>query len=161
MTRTAALETSTITRDQFLEYWQGHRRVTRRVIESFPETELFNYSIGGMRPFAALVQELLMMDTPMVTEIAGVGEASYAVPEVESKDDLLRVWDEHTEELSRLWPQLPAGIFQETRTVAGAYTSQVWDLLSYAIDNEVHHRGQGYVYLRSLGVEPPAFYDRG
>jgi uncharacterized damage-inducible protein DinB len=24
----------------------------------------------------------------------------------------------------------------------------------------VHHRGQGYVYLRALGIEPPPFYDR-
>jgi uncharacterized damage-inducible protein DinB len=30
----------------------------------------------------------------------------------------------------------------------------------YWIDNEIHHRGQGYVYLRALGIEPPAFYDR-
>jgi uncharacterized damage-inducible protein DinB len=29
-----------------------------------------------------------------------------------------------------------------------------------AIDNEIHHRGQGYVYLRALGIEPPGFYDR-
>ena len=37
-----------------LDHWQGHRRVTRRVIEAFPEDALFNYSIGGMRPFAAM-----------------------------------------------------------------------------------------------------------
>ena len=30
----------------------------------------------------------------------------------------------------------------------------------YGIDNEVHHRGQGYVYLRALGITPPAFYER-
>ncbi|MGZ5248500.1 MAG: DinB family protein [Flavitalea sp.] len=30
----------------------------------------------------------------------------------------------------------------------------------YFIDNEIHHRGQGYVYLRSLGIEPPFFWDR-
>jgi uncharacterized damage-inducible protein DinB len=30
----------------------------------------------------------------------------------------------------------------------------------YAIDNEIHHRGQGYVYLRALGIEPPPFYER-
>ena len=33
-------------------------------------------------------------------------------------------------------------------------------LLLYWIDNEVHHRGQAYVYLRALGIEPPPFYDR-
>ncbi|MGB4400232.1 MAG: DinB family protein [Daejeonella sp.] len=26
-------------------------------------------------------------------------------------------------------------------------------------DNETHHRAQAYVYLRALGIEPPAFWD--
>jgi uncharacterized damage-inducible protein DinB len=33
-------------------------------------------------------------------------------------------------------------------------------MILYAIDNEIHHRGQAYVYLRVLGIEPPAFFDR-
>ena len=33
-------------------------------------------------------------------------------------------------------------------------------MILYAVDNEIHHRAQGYVYLRSLSIEPPAFYDR-
>lgn len=32
--------------------------------------------------------------------------------------------------------------------------------LLYVLDNEVHHRGQGHPYLRELGIEPPAFYQR-
>ena len=42
----------------------------------------------------------------------------------------------------------------------GQYEGVASDLLLYVIDNEIHHRGQGYVYLRSLGVDPPPFYDR-
>jgi hypothetical protein len=38
-----------INSQDFLNHWQGHRRVTRRVIEAFPEDKLFTYSIGGMR----------------------------------------------------------------------------------------------------------------
>ena len=38
-----------ITAEQLLEHWQGHRRLTRRAIEAFPEDKLFSYSIGGMR----------------------------------------------------------------------------------------------------------------
>ena len=34
------------------------------------------------------------------------------------------------------------------------------DLILYVIDNEIHHRGQGYVYLRALGIEPPPFWER-
>jgi uncharacterized damage-inducible protein DinB len=37
----------------------------------------------------------------------------------------------------------------------------IYDLLLYIVDNEIHHRGQGYVYLRELGIEPPPFYERG
>jgi uncharacterized damage-inducible protein DinB len=32
--------------------------------------------------------------------------------------------------------------------------------LLYFLDNEIHHRAQGFVYLRELGIEPPAFYRR-
>ena len=35
-----------------------------------------------------------------------------------------------------------------------------WVAAIYAVDNEIHHRAQGYVYLRALGIEPPAFYER-
>ena len=42
----------------------------------------------------------------------------------------------------------------------GQYEGKVHDLLLYAVDNEIHHRGQGYVYLRALGIEPPPFYER-
>ena len=59
-----------------------------------------------------------------------------------------------------LWPQIPTTRFQETLTAFGQYTGVLHDLILYVIDNEIHHRGQGYVYLRALGIEPPPFYDR-
>ena len=42
----------------------------------------------------------------------------------------------------------------------GQYPGTTHDLILYVIDNEIHHRAQGYVYLRALGIEPPPFYDR-
>jgi uncharacterized damage-inducible protein DinB len=56
--------------------------------------------------------------------------------------------------------QIPAGRLQETLTSSGQYTGfGYWQVL-YIVDNEVHHRGQSYVYLRALGVEPPPFWER-
>jgi hypothetical protein len=49
--------------------------------------------------------------------------------------------------------------FLETATAFGRYPGLVYDLLLCAIDNEIQHRGQAYVYLRSLGIEPPPFYE--
>jgi len=48
-----------ITKDELLDHWQGHRRLTRKAIEAFPEDKLFEYSIGGMRPFADMARELI------------------------------------------------------------------------------------------------------
>jgi uncharacterized damage-inducible protein DinB len=70
------------------------------------------------------------------------------------------MWDESTEQINALWPQIPPQRFAETVTAFGQYKDAVHNLILYVIDNEIHHRGQGYVYLRALGIAPPAFYDR-
>ncbi len=44
-------ETSVLTPAVLLEHWKGHRRLTRRVIETFPEDKLFSFSVASMRPF--------------------------------------------------------------------------------------------------------------
>jgi hypothetical protein len=54
----------------FLDEWLGHRRLTRKVIAAFPEDKLFTYSIGGMRPFAEMVKELIDVSGPGVRGIA-------------------------------------------------------------------------------------------
>ncbi|HET7274244.1 MAG TPA: DinB family protein [Longimicrobiaceae bacterium] len=148
-----------ITPDQLLEHWQGHRRLTRRMIEAFPEDKLFSYSLGSMRPFGALALEMLGMAMPMVHGIA-TDEWNYEPMEIDSKQELLRRWDEATTEIQDRWGDISADRFQETMTAFGQYTMPGWGLMLYVIDNEVHHRGQGYVYLRAMGVEPPPFYDR-
>lgn len=160
-------ETNIISPEALLEHWQGHRRLTRRVIEAFPEDKLFHYSIGGMRPFAELVMEFIGMASP---GIHGVLTGEWKISEEldyhtgkglpKTKAELLQRWDEVTEKIDSIWPQVPAQRFQEFDTAFGQYEGQVYTFIQYFIDNEIHHRGQGYVYLRALGIEPPAFYDR-
>lgn len=142
-----------------LDHWQGHRRLTRRIIDAFPEDKLLSYSIGSMRPFGAMAMELISIAEPMVRGIVTMDWTRVEHPPG-SKADLLRQWDESTAALDRLWPQIPPERFQETMTAFGRYPGKVHDLVLYAIDNEIHHRGQGYVYLRTLGIEPPPFYER-
>ena len=153
-----------ITPEQLLKHWQGHRGVTRKTIEAFPEDKLYNYSVGGMRPFANLVMEMLGMAVPGVNGVItgkwddpGAAFARQAPP---TKKDLLALWDETTEQLDKLWPQIPPHRFQEVDLAFGLYKAPLFFVIYYWIDNEIHHRGQGYVYLRSLGIEPPAFWDR-
>jgi uncharacterized damage-inducible protein DinB len=149
-----------IGRDAFLEHWQGHRRLTRRIIEAFPEDQLFTFSIGGMRSFGELAQELLAMAGPMVKGVATEEWVQFDAGGEKSKAAILRRWDEATSELNEYWARIPSDRFQQTVTAFGQYTDVVSGLLQYVVDNEVHHRGQGYVYLRALGIEPPPFWER-
>lgn len=149
-----------ITPDALLSHWQGHRRLTRRVIDAFPDDKLFTFSVGGMRPFGALALEMISMAVPMVN---GAVSGEWQTPssrEARPKSDVLRLWDHDTEQLNALWARIPAPRFRETLTAFGQYTGVLHDLILYVVDNEIHHRGQGYVYLRALGIEPPHFYDR-
>ncbi|MGV8878471.1 MAG: DinB family protein [Sphingobacteriaceae bacterium] len=159
-------ETFLINANQLLLHWQGHRQLTRKLIEVFPEDKLFTYAIGGMRPFAEMVMELL--------DLAGYGVEGIATGHWKKMDELSHVngdapttktgllasWDAVTIRMNQFWPQLANERFQQIELAFGLYEGPVYSTILYFIDNEVHHRGQAYVYLRSLGITPPPFWER-
>ena len=160
-----------VTPEALLEHWQGHRRLTRRVIDAFPDDQLFTFCVSPMRPFGMMALEFIGMAVPMVRTLAtgetGGSGGHHDPTWVQSFTDaaspkarVLMRWDEDTDEINSLWRQIPHGRFQETITAYGQYTAVASTLLMYVIDNEIHHRGQGYVYLRLLGIETPLFYVR-
>lgn len=146
--------------EHLLEHWQGHRRLTRRVIEAFPEDQLFSFSIGGMRSFGALALEMLSMGLPTVRGIVSGEWVSSDDRSPRPRAEILARWDADTAEIDALWPQIAPERFGEEVVAFGQWPGLAYEILLYVIDNEIHHRGQGYVYLRALGVEPPAFYER-
>lgn len=149
-----------ITPEAFLAHWQGHRRLTRKVIAAFPADEFSALSIGGMRPFSALAAEMLGMAVPTAHGILTGSWDAYAESTATTQAEILAAWDVATAKLDEIMPQVPLAKYSEVVTAFGQWTFPVHDLLLYVIDNEIHHRGQGYVYLRALGIEPPGFWDR-
>jgi uncharacterized damage-inducible protein DinB len=159
-TTTAPKQTTVINSENLLAHWQGHRNLTRKVIEAFPEKELFTFSIGGMRPFAALAAEMIGMARPGIVGILNGKWNEFKDAPAATKEELLATWDAVTTEINQLWPNISPDRFQEVDLAFGLYEGPVYGTLFYFIDNEIHHRGQGYVYLRALGIEPPQFWDR-
>ncbi len=158
---TMATETIVMDPAALFNHWQGHRGLTRKTIEAFPEDKLFTYSIGSMRTFAELVYEFLGMAVPGITGIAtGKWEKWADSKQVTSKKELLALWDDTTASLNRIWATIPPHRFHEQDTAFGQWPGNGLSFIFYFIDNEIHHRGQAFVYLRSLGIEPPAFWDR-
>jgi uncharacterized damage-inducible protein DinB len=157
------------TPEALLEHWQGHRRLTRKVIQAFPETDFFTFNIGGMRPFSSMTMEILDLTEhgirgivtgtyPDIHDLPHHGNNPERMPK--TKAAFLEKWDEVTQALNDMWLQIPAERYQEINTAFGQYENANIDTILYFIDNEIHHRGQGTVYLRALGIEPPAFWDR-
>ncbi|MBC9797044.1 DinB family protein [Sinomicrobium weinanense] len=157
----ATINHPVVTSEDLVKHWQGHRSLTRRVIEAFPEKELYEFSIGGMRPFAELVMEMITIAHPGIVGVAtGKWEQLDHGTAPKTKEGLLELWDKTTEQIDTYWPQISPQRFQETDVAFGQYENQIYASLFYFIDNEIHHRGQGYVYLRALGVTPPPFWER-
>lgn len=157
---------SVLNLDQLLAHWQGHRKLSRKVIEVFPDDQFFNFSIGGMRPFSELVMEMIDLANGGAEGIAtgnwktgnSFGHVNGNMPK--NKNEMLEVWDQVTVRISHFWPQITAERLQQVEKAFGEYEGANYTTLFYIIDNEIHHRGQGYVYLRSLGITPPPFWER-
>ncbi|MWB93601.1 damage-inducible protein DinB [Flavobacterium sp. GA093] len=156
------LAAQVITSEDLLKHWQGHRALTRRLIELFPEKDFFEFSIGGMRPFSKLVDELLAIAAPGLRGIVNrdVQPFDEGSEKLIFKAQYLQKWDESTAEINQLWEKLAIEDFNETFNLFGQYEFPVIHNILYFIDNEVHHRGQAYVYLRALNIEPPFFWER-
>ena len=156
-------QTPTIVSSQaLLDHWQGHRRLTRRVIDAFPEDQLFSFTIGSMRPFSEMVKEFLKMTEPIASGVATGKWKEFGgdLESVRTKAELLRLWDEATEKLNAIWPTIPEHRFAQVDKAFGQWVNSGINTILYGIDNEIHHRGQGYVYLRALKIDPPPFWER-
>lgn len=158
---TSTLANGIISSQQLLEIWQSNRGLTRRVINAFSEEELFNFSIGGMRPFALTVKELLAIAVPGLEQIVNgeVTKLEENLP-LSTKSDLLKAWDLSTEKINELWSQIGDERFEEEIVMFGEYKNKIISNILYFIENEIHHRGQAYVYLRALDTEPPFFWEK-
>ncbi len=151
-----------LTPQRLLEHWQGHRRLTRRTIQAFPEDALFTFKTNGMRPFGEMMLEVLNVLEPNLKGFLmgeWVWHDSYAT---NSKQGLLTAWDDADAMLQDYWARIPVErlLAVEPGYFYGGPPEANLNRVLYFIDNEIHHRAQGYVYLRLLGVEPPPFYER-
>ncbi|HEU5141144.1 MAG TPA: DinB family protein [Bacillales bacterium] len=153
-----------ISKEEWFDNWEGNRRLTMRTIEAFPEEELFGYvPTAPLRAFSEMVKEILNIESAYMKGIAMDQWAfSDQFKAVSNKEDLLKTCDEVREETRKLWASMSEerlGIVLDDPFFGGPPQSH-FERVQYALENEIHHRGQGFIYLRMLGIEPPAFYIR-
>jgi hypothetical protein len=118
---TETAEINVVTADTLLKNWQGHRRLTRRVIEAFPEDKLFQFSVGGMRPFADMAWEFIRMAVPIVDGVSTGEWKEFKGAKPSTKGELLGLWDTQTAELDAKFPKIPPHRFGEVDKAFGQW----------------------------------------
>ena len=139
-----------VTPAELHEHWQGHRRLTRRVIEAFPADQINTFSLGGMRPFGAMVRELLNMAEPSLQGALTDEWRRFTEGEL-GKAELLERWDESTRRIDELFPQLPDARFRETRNAFGMWVLAVGCGLELSFGQAV-----GVMGVLAIGILLPA-----
>src|SRR5690606_42049057 len=127
---TVTAERGFMTPQELLQHWQGHRRLTRKVILAFPEDKLFTYSIGGMRPFSALAIEILSMGAPGIRgvverECENFEDIEARVCRIKDRAELLLQWDQATADINQLSPQNPEFDYHEVEKAYDTYQEPV------------------------------------
>ncbi len=153
---------SLLTHATLLEYWEDHRRVTRRTIEAFPDDQLFGFQPAPpMRSFGEMMLEVINIVEPNLRGwVTGEWKGDEKYTDLNSKQTLLNAWDQVSALLHEEWGKISEERLLEVEPgyLYGGPPQPHIDRVLYLIDNEIHHRAQGFVYLRLLGLEPPLFY---
>lgn len=151
----------------FMEVWESNRNLTNNIVRALADADAMDQvMVEGMRPFRDMTLEVIGMEQWNVRGLAYDEWDFKALPEALKTapvDEVLDFAREVRDETLRVWPTIPFEAITKMRPSPASFipagTAMEW--LTYALENEIHHRGQGYVYLRLLGQEPPAFYNRG
>lgn len=143
-------------KEAILRYWSNVRHLTLRLLDEFP-TDKFDY-----RPAAEIMTVSQLFRHILNVEIyirdgfvTGEWKEPSAVPNTFFEKEMLR--DKlkfENQKTIQMLSEVPDGKFLKVhQTPYGEVSGEI--LLLVAIDEEIHHRGNLYTYLRCLGKIPP------
>lgn len=146
---------------QFLEYWTGIRRRTRRVVTSIPPDRLEWTHRPGAFTLGDLVRHLATTERYMFAENAAGRPSAYpgcGRDLADGFDAVLAYFDRLDAEAREIIGGLSdADLERKCLTPAGTPIT-TWKWLRAMCEHEAHHRGQIYVMLGMLDVQTPPLY---
>ena len=145
-----------MTKNAVLKYWQNVRKLTMRIFDLFPEN-MFDYRpVENVRSVAEQFDHILVVE--LFARI-GILTNEWSLAPFSGERDRSRstlrekLYSENKKTIG-MFRLLPDGQFLKIyNTPFGAITGEV--VIYETIDEEIHHRGNLYTYLRLLGIEPP------
>ena len=145
----------------FLDYFEGIRARTRRVVDCVPPGR-FDWAPAPERwSFADLVRHLAAIERWMFAENAAGRPSRYpghGRELADGRDAVLEYLERMHRETVEILSGLDAAALARKCETPGGVSITTWKWLRAMVEHEVHHRGQIYLMLGMLGVETPPLY---
>ena len=146
---------------QFLDYWNGIRGRTRRVVTGIPPDKLEWTCRMGSFTLGDLVRHLAAIERDMYAEtVAGRPSRDRGCGRelADGYDAVLEYFDRLDAEARVIFGSLSdADLARKCQTPAGVPIT-TWKWLRAMVEHEAHHRGQIYLMLNMLEVPTPPLF---
>jgi uncharacterized damage-inducible protein DinB len=135
------------------------RKVTIATARLLPAAAMGFSAVGDMMTAAGILSHIVDVEDAMVDGVGG-GKWTFGRPEnkVADVDSFIRRSAEVRERTCRAVTEMGERGLWSQITAPFGYRGPALFLLDSIRENEVHHRGQLFVYLRILGIAPPWLY---
>ena len=145
----------------FLEYFEGIRQRTLRVVACIPDDRLEWRHAPGRFSFGDLVRHLAATERYMFAENVAGRPSSYPGHGQQLADgpEAVRAYLErlHAESMAIVGALGDEELQRRCVTPAGI-SMATWKWLRAMVEHEVHHRGQLYLMLGMIGVPTPPIF---
>ncbi|WP_085520593.1 DinB family protein [Tuberibacillus sp. Marseille-P3662] len=142
---------------QLVQHFLSHRNVTVELIGKIEE-ENYNYK---PTPTSMSTQELATHILTSFYQFASLAKKGEAKPLETNETNLAKLADIYTEATQKLLEDMHDEDFDRVVEAMGAQMP-AGQLLQIAMDHEINHKGNLFVYVRELGhTDLPMFVKRG
>ncbi len=147
--------------ESFLKYYSRIKYRTRRLFDYIPPDKIEwtykegKFTIGDIIRHIANIERYLYAETIQfnTSKYSGCGKEF-----AEGLENVVSYYDQMQHESEQIFSQIdPADLNKKCKSPAGAEIT-IWKWLRAAIEHEVHHRGQLYMYLAMNGIKTPPIF---
>jgi len=142
-------------KNQIIRYWRNVRGLTIKLCELFPENQFDFRPIAAVRSVAEQFNHIVGVERYTLNGLT-LGDWEFKGEQGLSneKSAIIELLKTENQKTAQLLSQLNESEFNKIHhTKFGDMSGEV--VAYVAIDEEIHHRGNLYVYARMLNIEPP------
>jgi len=148
------------TLDRQWKYFRMVLGVSRKLVDQIPDDKLDFRPAPEVRSVGELVVHAFTYLTESVETVAAGKQVNPGEPHFDSKPELMKWIDSQVETAFAGFEKLTDAQLAAKIDCWGEQFHG-WQLLDFAYQEHLHHRGQLTVYLRLMGIAPVFIYDFG